>query len=291
VACVRVCNGLGIKKTRSDGSSYVVYNLDKFRWVPSSDQARAIFERHFFNRTDRVAFHAPWGDPCPAFGGKQLEGLLKSHLTGRCRLKVRWVSKAKPEGELTRDSSNCWRVGSYGPAPDGTTRWLVIDCDGGGEHSAPLADPTAVAISVLRFCWALRIPAYLERSKSCKGWHLWVFFEPAVPANLARVFAFAVLPHDAPLTDGTFADPAKGQGLEVFPKSDNLSNGRTVGAQMWLPWYAQAEKGGNQFYFPADARGLAPYIPDEFKTVDEDKLKAALAEAHAKLDAEEWGDL
>jgi hypothetical protein len=55
-----------------------------------------------------------------------------------------------------------------------------------------------------------------------------------VPARLTRAFAFAVLPHDAMLTDGAFADPAEAKGLEVFPKSDDLK-GRTVGTQVWLP--------------------------------------------------------
>jgi hypothetical protein len=281
VACAWLDNGQGRPIRLRDGSRATLYDLRRFRHAPAVGVALGLLKRHFFNRTDVVAFKPPWdSSACPAVGGEQLDGLLRAHLTGAHTVRVRWRSRKNPGGSLTHPRS-CWRIGTYGPAPDGTTRWAVIDFDGGGDHSAPLADPTAVALSVRRRCLSLLIPAYLERSKGGKGWHLWVFFEPTVPAALAREFAFAVLPRDAPLTDGTLADASRGRGLEVFPKRADLAD-RLVGAQVWLPWYAEAGRGGNTFYFPADDRGLTAFIPDEFKTVDEARLRSALATRTAK---------
>jgi replicative DNA helicase len=125
-------------------------------------------------------------------------------------------------------------------------------------------------------CSQLGLPAYLERSRSGQGWHLWVFFDPGVPARKARQLGFALLPPDALLTDGTFADPSQARGMEVLPKSDGLAGGRALGAQVWLPWYWNAKHGGNVFY-RREAQGLVPYIPDTFEAVDEDTLDAALA--------------
>jgi hypothetical protein len=104
VACVRIDNGWGKAKRSQTGTQYVEYDLKYFRWVPPPDQALALLRRHFFNRTDRVAFLAPWGEPCPCFGDKdnQLEGLLRAHLTGKCILRVHSVSKKKPEGDRTK---------------------------------------------------------------------------------------------------------------------------------------------------------------------------------------------
>jgi hypothetical protein len=285
--CARVDldNGWGLGKVRRDGMLLIRYELHRLRWLPHPRHALALFRKHFFNRTDRVAFLAPWGDPCPCVGDDRLDGLLKSHLTGKESVRVHWVSKAKPEGELT-GARKRWRVGVYGPAPDGTTRWLVIDFDAGGEHAAPLEDPTGVALTVRCLFLALGALSYLERSKSGSGWHLWVFFDPPVPAALARALAFAVLPTDATLTDGAFAEPEKGLGIEVFPKCDDLGDGRTVGSQVWLPWFVGAGRHSNVFYQPSE-RGLLPFIPQAFETADEAKAKSALAAAEAKA----WGDL
>jgi hypothetical protein len=285
-ACVNIHNGQG-KRKDANGTDCTIYDMRTFRHVPPVEQAVELIHRYFLNRTDVVAHIAGWNEPCPCFGGDQLAPLLDCHLAGRKGMRVRWCSEKKPEGELSRKTSRYWRVGSYGPALDGTTRWLVIDFDGGGEHSAPLADPGSVAMSLRKLCQALGIAAHLEKSKSCKGWHLWVFFDPPISAKIARQFGYAILPHDAVLTDGQYADPHKSMGLEVFPKCNDLSGSRTVGAQMWLPWYCQAEPGGNLFYLPFEGRGLLPYIPDGFRTHTEAIIRRALEAVQALHDAED----
>lgn len=58
------------------------------------------------------------------------------------------------------------------------------------------------------------IAAYLELSR--RGGHLWTFFDPGVPARLARRFILGVLPDL--------------EGIEVFPKQDELNGDHPVGS-------------------------------------------------------------
>jgi replicative DNA helicase len=265
-----------MRREEYDGITLSVYDLITFRYIPPVDTALTLLERHFFNRTDRVAFKPPWESAaCPAIAGEHLTGYLKAHVSRRTRVKVRWTSQKHPEGGGTKTGH--WRIGSYAPAPDGTTRWLVLDFDGGSDHSSPLADPTAAALFVHCLGWKLGLPCYLERSKSGSGWHLWIFFDPPIPARDARALGVALVPNDLLLTDGRFADASKGIGVEVFPKADDLAGGKSVGHQVWLPWFAEAAPGGNVFYRPIERRGLCPYIPEEFLTATAEQVTAARA--------------
>jgi len=44
-------------------------------------------------------------------------------------------------------------------------------------------------------CTGLKIPAYIERSRSGNGGHLWIFFNEALPASQSRKFMFELLRH------------------------------------------------------------------------------------------------
>jgi hypothetical protein len=286
VVCVGLHNGLGREVVSPDGSRASVYDLGTFRHVPPADKAVELLLRFFFNRTDVVCHFARWEAPNPARGGNNLRDVLRAHTFGRlaARAKLRWFTKKNPEGGV---ASGWFRIGSYGPGPDGTTKWLLIDFDGGGAHAAPLADPLAVALSARALCHRVGLPGYLERSGSAKGWHLWVFFEPPLPARKARELGHALAPRDAELADGALADPHSGLGIEVFPKCDGIKEGG-VGNQVWLPWWSGAKRGGSLFY-DFSPRGFGPVVPLDFDTVTEAKADHAL-ERLGQLGAEEVAD-
>lgn len=61
---------------------------------------------------------------------------------------------------------------------DETCFFLAIDLD-----KANWQDD---AIAVLDTCRQLDVPASLERSRSGNGGHIWIFFERATPASIAR---------------------------------------------------------------------------------------------------------
>jgi hypothetical protein len=103
-------------------------------------------------------------------------------------------------------------AGFYALAPDNTVRWVVLDAD------------KPDGLDQLQDAWrqldGKGISAYLELSR--RGGHLWAFSEPEVPARLARRLILGVLP---PL-----------DGVEVFPKHDELTEGRRVGTLVRGPF-------------------------------------------------------
>jgi hypothetical protein len=69
-------------------------------------------------------------------------------------------------------------MGMYPMLMDETCLFLAIDLDGNGWQK----DAGALRDS----CKKLKVPFALERSRSGKGGHLWIFFEEAIPATVAR---------------------------------------------------------------------------------------------------------
>jgi hypothetical protein len=232
------------------------------------------------NRRDRLAFLAPWKKACPVAvdGDDERRALLLAHLLGEGapEATARWISAKKSGTETGR-----FRLGTYSPDRDGMTLFGVIDCDGGGRHNNPLADPLGVALAILVRLERLSLTAYLEQSGSGTGWHVWVFFLQPVPAALVRRLLFPVCPADAPLKTGSMADAGRNSGLEVFPKQDAIEPDG-LGNQVWLTWWSGAEEGANLFYAVGDGGELAPSDPDSFLTVTPDELRAAVTQAESQ---------
>jgi hypothetical protein len=228
-----------------------------------------LFLRLFLNRADALAFAPPWnGDACRAVPGDGLSDLLAAHVSGELR-PVTWANK---EGKGNTTQPIRIRHGSYAPAIDGTTRWGCADFDGGGRHAKPLKDPLGAALEFWENCKRAGLTPYLERSGGGKGWHVWVFFGPLVPAALVRKVLFA-LPTEAELVGGGMADATKNEGIEVFPKQDAI-DADGFGNMVWLPWWHGATDGGNVFYEVADDGELRPYLPDGFDLTTAETLQA-----------------
>ena len=224
-----------------------------------------ILLRYFFNRTDCVAVLAPWGKPCPVDARGRLEELVDVHLNGNRRrpLKVSRLDSKSCGDTLI----GCFRIGAYAPDVHGNTRWFCIDIDGAG-HGNAVADPLAVALAIKQAFEERGITTHLELSGGGHGWHLWIFFSTPVSAAKVRLLALRLIPRDIPLATGGTADPARGIGVEVFPKQDRIAtNG--YGNLVWLPWWAEAKGDANQFH-RCDSDGICrPCQPTEFETVDE----------------------
>ena len=76
-------------------------------------------------------------------------------------------------------------VGVYPMLPDETCWFLAVDFD----RKTWQEDARAF----LATCHKMAIPAALERSRSGKGGHVWLFFKSPVPASLARKLGCAIL--------------------------------------------------------------------------------------------------
>jgi len=245
--------------------------MNDARAAPDPQSALELLRRYFLCRTDRIAFLAPWGKPCPAEVGEELDALLRAHVEGVSapKVSVRYRNRRGQGAVVGR-----FRLGAYAPAPDGTTKWLCLDFDG-GDHADALADPKQTAIDTWHRFTEAGLPAYLERSGSGNGWHLWCFLDPPLKAEKARLLAQALIPEEVTLGTGEVVRTNTGRGVEIFPKQARVEK-KGYGNLVWLPWWSGAEEGSNQFHRLGDDGDLAPYMPAEFETVDDAQVDAAI---------------
>ena len=82
-------------------------------------------------------------------------------------------------------------MGVYPMLQDETCFFLAADFDKASWHED--------AGAFLETCRQLNLPAALERSRSGNGGHVWLFFDEAIPAALARKLGVAYSDRD----DGT----------------------------------------------------------------------------------------
>lgn len=126
---------------------------------------------------------------------------------------------------------------------------LVFDFDNhakGAEQEdyANIDDGWKEEINALRrICKNLDVDAVVERSRSGRGAHLWIFFKEMVPARLARRFGFALLEKGAEsvnLKSFKYYD-------RMIPTQDALPEGR-LGNVIALPLQGMALKSGNSAF-------------------------------------------
>ena len=142
-------------------------------------------------------------------------------------------------------------IGVYPILEDGSVWFLAIDFD----KTSWRDDVHAFVDS----CLHLDIPAYVERSRSGNGAHVWIFFSQSVQASLARKLGSLILTH------ATAQRP--GIGLEsydrLFPSQDTLPKGG-FGNLIALPLQKQPRALGNS-EFLTDA--LEP-VDDQWAYLD-----------------------
>ena len=126
----------------------------------------------------------------------------------------------------------------------------------------------------LKGCEANGVPAYLERSRSGKGGHVWVFFERPYPANKSRKIMLSLL-REA----GILSPFDKTSSFDrLFPNQDALS-GKGLGNLIALPLHGPSVEQGNSCL--VDPETLLPFQDQwEFlsgvKTVGVEKLEEVL---------------
>lgn len=126
-------------------------------------------------------------------------------------------------------------IGLYPLSLDETCFFLAIDLDKFNWQDDTLA--------VMETCRILQIPALLERSSSGNGAHVWIFFDTAIPASLARRLGAYIL------TETMERRPDI--GLESYdrliPNQDTLPKGG-FGNLIALPLQKKARKKGNSVF-------------------------------------------
>jgi len=147
------------------------------------------------------------------------------------------VSKPRPEDRPLGDALRL----------DETCHFLAIDFDKAGWQEDVLA--------FLASCRRFDLPAALERSRSGRGGHVWIFFDQAIPAALARRLGSFLL------TETMEERPDIGLDSydRLFPNQDTMPHGG-FGNLIALPLQRRARDQGNSVFL--DER-LSPW-PDQW---------------------------
>lgn len=138
-------------------------------------------------------------------------------------------------------------IGVYPLFPDGTCRFLVFDFDNHEKDAekndfSNENDDWHDEVDALRLiCRQNGIDALVERSRSGRGAHIWIFFKTPIPASTARNFGFLLLDKGATTINlKTFRYYDR-----MYPSQD-VAN--TIGNLIALPLQGQALKSGNSAF-------------------------------------------
>ena len=137
------------------------------------------------------------------------------------------------------DQGRDFVMGLYPMREDETCSFLTVDFDGQNWQ--------ADAAAFLETCRRLALPAALERSRSGEGAHIWLFFEDALPARLARNLGSHLL------TETMESRPDIGLRSydRLFPNQDTLPKGG-LGNLIALPLQKQPRARGNSVFLDDD---------------------------------------
>ena len=146
-----------------------------------------VFAKRWENTRRGIAGYVPacnneWRPACPKTGGGRMKcgdcpkqdfirlsaGAMEKHLTG----------------QLT--------IGVYPMFSDETCRFLAFDFD--GKDYSP-EDLRRDVLAIREICVEKQISMAVERSRSGKGIHFWIFFSENIPASTARKFGSSLITH------------------------------------------------------------------------------------------------
>lgn len=161
---------------------------------------------------------------CPNQKYKPLTGdVIYAHLTG-----------------VKEDCSDV--VGLYPVWPDETCNYLVFDFDNHDESSNSVKwQEEANALRAI--CADNDVPCLVERSRSGKGAHVWMFFEKAINIKKARLFGAALLDKGAESVNQQSFDTYD----RMIPAQNKLPEGG-LGNLVALPLQGRAVKNGNSVF-------------------------------------------
>jgi hypothetical protein len=151
--------------------------------------------------------------------------LVLGHVAGDKAPPVFLAVKRK-DGALTTAGPSHYRVGFYARDAASMSRWTCFCFD--GESAEALAELAHERIG------GVGLPCFLERAKSGRSYHVWIFYEEKKPARLARELGLKIL-----LGDGV----SLGAGVSVLPRTGKGE----LGPSVFAPWFHGAPEGTNVF--------------------------------------------
>lgn len=141
--------------------------------------------------------------------------------------------------EISKHLNGEQLIGVYPLLQDNTSNFIVADFD-----EANWIDD---AKKFLKACNDKNIPAYLERSRSGNGGHVWIFFDQPYPAIRSRKILISILEQS-----GTFSVFDKSSSFDrLFPNQDFLS-GKGLGNLIALPLFKKTLEQGNSCFIDTE---------------------------------------
>ena len=136
-------------------------------------------------------------------------------------------------------------LGVYPLLKDNTCNFIAADFD---KHNDNDPDPYGDVIKFINVCWENNIPAYALKSKSGKGYHVYIFFWEPIEAWRARRMCLELLHEagDLPSFDC------------LFPKQDKIT-GTDMGNLISMPFNGVAVKEGNTLFLDPETKYTKPY--------------------------------
>lgn len=130
-------------------------------------------------------------------------------------------------------------IGIYPLIQDNTTCFLAADFDKDNWQKE--------AVTFLNACKEKEIPAFLERSRSGNGGHVWIFFDKPYPAIKSRKIFISILEQS-----GAFSMFDKSSSFDrLFPNQDFLS-GKGFGNLIALPLFKPTFEKGNSCFINSE---------------------------------------
>ncbi len=239
---------IALKKLRNK-SSFPMENPSEVNYQSSSLEKIALFRSLFRGREDlypRRFESRKTGKSgyLPVCGNEWVRGICEKPKIkcSECRYRrflpiiddvIRWHLSGQD------DFGKDFVMGIYPMLLDETCFFIAADFDKSSWEKDALA--------FLKTCHQLNLPAALERSRSGKGAHVWLFFTEAVPAILARKLGCHIL------TETMEHRPDIGMDSydRFFPNQDTLPKGG-FGNLIALPLQKKARDLGNSLFLNDD---------------------------------------
>ena len=176
-------------------------------------------------------------------------------------------------------------IGVYPLLSNGTCRFMVFDFDNhdkdAEEKDFANADDTWVeeVESMREICVLNGIEPLVERSRSGRGAHVWIFFDKPIAASFVRKFGFALLDKGAEqinLKSFKYYD-------RMLPAQDSLPEDSAVGNLIALPLQGKALQDGNSAFIDGNWNAY----PNQWETLFN---KPRLSQEFLEEKIKEWSN-
>ena len=177
-------------------------------------------------------------------------------------------------------------IGVYPLLSNGTCRFMVFDFDnhdkGADEKDFANSDDTWVeeVESMREICVLNGIEPLVERSRSGRGAHVWIFFDKPIAASFVRKFGFALLDKGAEqinLKSFKYYD-------RMLPAQDSLPEDSVVGNLIALPLQGKALQDGNSAFIDGNWNAY----PNQWETLFN---KPRLSQGFLEEKIKEWSNI